>query len=42
MPGSVPIRPMVATQMQAGPPPQATASPQDITSEVSAEVASRP
>jgi hypothetical protein len=42
MPGSVPIRPMVATRMQAGPPPQATTSPQDITSEVSADVVSRP
>jgi uncharacterized protein len=42
MPGSMPIRPMMATRMQAGPPPQATASPQDITSEVSADVVLRP
>lgn len=33
-----PIRPMMAMRMKAGPAPQATASPQDITSEASADV----
>jgi hypothetical protein len=40
--GTMQIRPLMATLMQAGPPPQASASPQDITSEVSADVFLRP
>ena len=39
MPEPTPIRPMMAMAMKAGPAPEATASPQDITSTVSAEVA---
>ena len=35
------VRPMMAA-MKAGPPPQATASPQDVTSEVSADIVLRP
>ena len=38
MPEPTPIRPMMAMRMKAGPEPQATASPQDITSEASADV----
>ena len=38
MPEPSPIRPMMAMRMQARPAPEATASPQDVTSEVSADV----
>ncbi len=38
MQGSSPIRPMLGAQMKAMVAPQATASPQDITSEVAADV----
>jgi phage baseplate assembly protein W len=38
MQGSSPIRPMLGAQMKAMVAPQATATPQDITSEVAADV----
>lgn len=38
----VPVRPTMAIAMRAGPPPQATAAPQAVTSEVSADVVLRP
>ena len=38
MPEPSPIRPMMAMQKLARPAPEATASPQDVTSEVSADV----
>ena len=38
MPEPSPIRPMMAMRMKAGPAPEATASPQNVTSEVSADV----
>jgi uncharacterized protein YggE len=42
MPEPMPVRPMMAMQMKAGPPPEATAAPQDMTSEVSADIVLRP
>ena len=38
LPEPMPIRPLMAMRMKAGPAPEATASPQDITSEASADV----
>jgi uncharacterized protein YggE len=42
MPEVVPIRPMMAMAAKAGPPPEATAAPQAVTSDVSADVVLRP
>jgi hypothetical protein len=36
------IRPMMAMRMKAGPAPEVTAAPQDITSETSADIVLRP
>jgi uncharacterized protein len=42
MPKPMPVRPMTAMRMQVAPPPEATAAPGDITSEVSADIVLRP